>query len=122
MSKSILLDTHIYIWMRACPERLTRDEGRLIDNAVIRYVSAVSIWEIALLIGLGRIDGDGRLFTPPDGIDLLPVEPAHCQALLALPHLHRDRFDRMLIAQARADKLMLVTRDAKILEYGGLLS
>lgn len=117
MSRSILLDTHIYIWLRACPERLLPEERRLIDNAVIRYVSAVSIWEIALLIGLGRIDGDARLFTPPGGIDLLPVEPGHCQALLNLPSLHRDPFDRMLIAQARADKLLLMTRDAKIQTY-----
>lgn len=117
MSKSILLDTHIYIWLRACPERLSPDERRLIDNALIRYVSAVSLWEIALLVGLGRIDGDNRLFTPPGGIDLLPVEPGHCQMLLTLPPLHRDPFDRMLIAQARADRLRLVTRDAKIREY-----
>lgn len=117
MSKSVLLDTHIYLWMRACPERLLPAERRLIDKAVIRYVSAVSIWEIALLIGFGRIDGDTRLFTPPDGLDLLPIQPAHCQALLGLPPLHRDPFDRMLIAQARADKLTLITRDAKIREY-----
>lgn len=117
MSKSILLDTHIYIWMRTCPERLLSTERRLIDNAVIRYVSAVSLWEIALLIGLGRIDNDPRLLTPSPGIDLLPVEPGHCEALLSLPFLHRDPFDRMLIAQARADGLTLVTRDAKIREY-----
>lgn len=117
MSKSILLDTHIYIWLRACPERLSPAERRLIDGAVIRYVSAVSLWEIALLMGLGRIDQDARLFTPPDGIDLLPVEPGHCQALLTLPPVHRDPFDRMLIAQARTDRLTLVTRDTKIREY-----
>lgn len=118
MSKSILLDTHIYIWMRTCPERLLPTERRLIDNAAIRYVSAVSLWEVALLIGLGRIDSDPRLLAPPPGIDLLPIESGHCEVLLSLPFLHRDPFDRMLIAQARADGLTLVTRDAKIREYG----
>ena len=118
MSKAILLDTHIFIWLRADPGRLTEDERRVIDRAVIRYVSAVTFWEIALLTGAGRIDNDGGMFSVPGGLDLLPVQPSHCAALLKLPAIHRDPFDRMLIAQATADNLLLLTRDATILRYG----
>ncbi|MDE1146370.1 MAG: type II toxin-antitoxin system VapC family toxin [Azospirillaceae bacterium] len=120
MSKAVLLDTHIYLWLRTDSARLTQDERAHIDQAVIRYVSAVSLWEIALLMGLGRIDDDARLFTLPHGIDLLLVTPAHCQAVLALPAIHRDPFDRMLIAQSRVDNLALLTRDGKILSYGAI--
>ena len=116
--KAALLDTHIFLWLRIEPFRLTEGERRVIDSAPRLYVSAVTFCEISLLTGLGRIDDEPRLFTVPEGIELLPVLPDHCRALLELPSLHRDRFDRMLIAQARVDDLALVTRDAKIIGYG----
>lgn len=117
MNRPILLDTHIYLWLRADPQRLIDVERQAIDSATERYVSAVSIWEISLLLGLQRLKGDQRLFTPPPGIDLLAVEPAHCARLLDLPTIHRDPFDRMLIAQASVDNLLLLTRDTKIRQY-----
>ncbi len=97
---------------------LTDGERRLIDTATIRYVSAATFWELSILIGLGRIPADDRHFMLPQGLELLPVEPHHCQELVSLPQIHRDPFDRMLIAQARADDLVLLTRDAKIISYG----
>ena len=54
----------------------------------------------------------------PDGFDLLPILPDHCKTLIALPRRHRDPFDRMLIAQARAEHLALLTRDRAIIAYG----
>jgi PIN domain nuclease of toxin-antitoxin system len=54
----------------------------------------------------------------PDGFDLLPVLPDHCKALVGLPRRHRDPFDRMMIAQARAERLALLTRDKEIMAYG----
>jgi PIN domain nuclease of toxin-antitoxin system len=117
VNRPILLDTHIYLWLRADPQRLTGIERQAIDSATERYVSAVSIWEISLLLGLQRLKGDHRLFTPPTGIDLLAVEPAHCARLLDLPTIHRDPFDRMLIAQASVGNLLLLTRDTKIRQY-----
>ena len=71
-----------------------------------------------MLISLGRIDNDPRLFTPPPGIETLPILPRHCQALIDLPQIHRDPFDRMLIAQARVENAVLLTRDGKIAAYG----
>jgi PIN domain nuclease of toxin-antitoxin system len=81
-------------------------------------MSAVSLWEIAILMALDRIPPDPRLLAIPDGFELLPVLPDHCKALAALPRLHRDPFDRMLIAQARAEHLALLTRDREIIAYG----
>ena len=118
MSKAVLLDTHIFLWIRAEPSKLVKQERMAIDAAPRRMVSMVSLWEIALLIGLGRIDNDPRLFTLPQGIDSLPVLPSHCQELIGLPQIHRDPCDRMLIAQARIENLVLVTRDLKIASYG----
>ena len=81
-------------------------------------MSAVSLWEIAILMALDRVAPDQRLLAVPDGFDLLPVLPDHCRALVALPRRHRDPFDRMLIAQARAEHLLLLTRDRAIIASG----
>lgn len=118
MSHSILLDTHVLLWLRGPAGVLTERERRLIDNAPVRFVSAATFWEIGILTGLGRIPHDDRLFSLLPGLELLPVEPRHCRELVSLPPIHRDPFDRMLIAQARADDLLLLTRDAKIASYG----
>jgi len=115
---AILIDTHLFLWARVTPERLTTGERRALDDARACYVSAVSLWEIAILMALDRIARDPRLLAVPDGFELLPVLPDHCKALVALPRMHRDPFDRMLIAQARAEHLALLTRDRAIIAYG----
>ena len=118
MRRSILLDTHFFVWLRSNPNLLTNKERQVIDDAPLRYVSAVSFWEISILISLGRIPGDARMLSLSAGLELLPLEPRHCLELTRLPQRHRDPFDRMLMAQARRDDLVLVTRDEKILAYG----
>jgi PIN domain nuclease of toxin-antitoxin system len=115
---AILVDTHLILWARIAPERLTIGERRALDDARLCYISAVSLWEIEILMALDRVARDQRLLGIPDGFDLLPVLPDHCRALVALPQRHRDPFDRMLIAQARAEHLALLTRDRAIIEYG----
>jgi len=114
---AILVDTRLVLWARIAPERLTTGEQRALDDARSCYISAVSLWEIAILMTLDRIAQDQRLLAVPDGFDLLPVLPDHCRALVALPRLHRDPFDRMLIAQARAEHLALLTRNRAIIAY-----
>jgi PIN domain nuclease of toxin-antitoxin system len=114
----MLVDTHLVLWARIAPERLTPGERRVLDQARSCYVSAVSLWEIAILMALGRIAEDPHLLAVPDGFDLLPVLPDHCRALAVLPRHHRDPFDRMLIAQPRAERLALLTRDRAIVAYG----
>lgn len=118
MPQPLLLDTHIFLWMRADPAKLLPNERLWIDQAPCRLVSIVTFWEVAILINLGRIEADQRLFTVPQGVELLPIRPEHCQDLAGLPQLHRDPFDRMLIAQARIEGLLLLTRDTKIINYG----
>jgi PIN domain nuclease of toxin-antitoxin system len=115
---AVLVDTHIVLWARITPEKLTHQERQALDTARFRFISAVTLWEIAILIELGRVGSDERLLSIPDGFDLLPIQPEHCMVLLALPRLHRDPFDRMLIAQARSENLSLLTRDKAIIDYG----
>jgi PIN domain nuclease of toxin-antitoxin system len=116
---ALLVDTPLVLWARIAPERLTPGERRSLDDARSCYISAVGLWEIAILMTLGRIAHDPRLLVLPDGFELLPILPDHCKALIALPKQHRDPFDRMLIAQARAERLPLLTRDRAFLAYGG---
>ena len=118
MNSAILVDTHLILWVRVAPQRLTDGERRALEAARSRYVSIVTLWEIAILMALGRIGHDLRLLAVPDGFDLLPLMPEHCKTLIALPKLHRDPFDQMLIAQARTEQLVLLTRDRAIIAYG----
>ena len=94
------------------------------DNAV--FVSAASIWEIAMKHGLARgqrddmpLSGDDALqYFTAAGYGLLAISPAHAAAVERLPRLHDDPFDRLLLAQAITEPLRLLTRDAKVLAYG----
>jgi PIN domain nuclease of toxin-antitoxin system len=115
---AILVDTPILIWVRVAPERLTAAEVRALEAAMFRYVSPATLWETAILIALGKIADDHRLLDVPDGFDLLPIRPEHCKTLVLLPKRHRDPFDRMLIAQARTEEFILLTRDKAIIAYG----
>jgi PIN domain nuclease of toxin-antitoxin system len=117
VTSRLLLDTHIFLWARTEPERLTDRELRAIDEARIRYVSIVTLWEFAMLIGLGRIEPNENVFEVPDGYSLLPISPAHCKAVAKLPRHHRDPFDRMLIAQAQTEEVPLLTRDRALAGY-----
>jgi PIN domain nuclease of toxin-antitoxin system len=119
MTTTLLVDTHIFLWTRLRPARLTSAERDLLDAARLRYVSAASLWEIAILQGLERIERDPRLLQVPEGFNLLPISPDHCRALLQLPRHHRDPFDRMLVAQARSEHVPLLTRDAAVAAYDG---
>lgn len=117
MTASILIDTHILIWLRTAADRLRAEERRVMDTAARRLVSVVSLWEIAMLASLGRISDDPHLFEAPRGFDLLSVESGHCRAMAALPRRHGDPFDRMLIAQAKSEGLALLTRDLAFAPY-----
>jgi PIN domain nuclease of toxin-antitoxin system len=115
---AILVDTHFILWLRVEPERLTQRDRAALDGASLRYVSIVSLWEIATLVAIGRLPRDDRLVEPPLGFDLLLVQPEHCKAYAALPMHHRDPFDRMLVAQAQSEHVPLLTRDRVMVAYG----
>jgi PIN domain nuclease of toxin-antitoxin system len=116
-SPSLLVDTHYVIWLRVEPERLTNGERRTLDEAESRYVSLVTVWEIAILVGRGRIPGRTEWAEIPKGFELLPLRLPHCRALLDLPPLHGNLFDRMLVAQAWSEDVPLLTRDRRVAAY-----
>lgn len=119
----LLLDTHVLLWALAEPRRLPPAFRRELDEAEA-FVSAASIWEIAIKNALGKIDADPRAIleaVEPAGFLHLPISGAHAAAVLELPPLHRDPFDRLLVAQGRCEPMLLVTNDAAVAGYGGLV-
>lgn len=114
---SVLVDTHLILFARVGPRRLTAGERSRVEEADIRYVSMASLWEIAILLRLGRIPGDDQLISVPEGFELLPIRIDHCKTAAALPQYHRDPFDRMLVAQAQSEQVPLLTRDRAIEAY-----
>lgn len=120
---TLLLDTHAFLFAISAPERLSPAvRSALEDPSITRWVSAVSLWEIAVRIQIGKL----ALPSEPEfyhehlrrmHASVLPVEARHTFELMRLPLLHRDPFDRLLIAQARTDGLLFVTRDSALSQY-----
>lgn len=117
----LLLDTHVLVWYLIEPGRLpARLAETLVDPGHTVYVSAVNTWEAAIKGGLGRLSLPfERLeqIIADSGFATLPVAIAHGLEVRQLPPIHRDPFDRLLIAQARHERLTLVTRDPVIRRY-----
>ena len=120
----LLLDTHIFLWAVAGSAVLKPATRRLIESASEVYVSAASLWEIAIKTRLGKLDADPHgLVAAIDqsGFIELPVRAAHAALVSELPLHHNDPFDRLLVAQARAEPLKLLTADAALAAYGELV-
>jgi PIN domain nuclease of toxin-antitoxin system len=121
----LLLDTHLLLWAAGLPERLTAEARTLIEDAANTLLfSAASLWEVAIKAGLGRDDfradaGVLRRGLVENGWQELPVTGAHAAAVALLPPIHRDPFDRMLVAQAQVEGVTLVTGDPVVGRYPG---
>lgn len=121
----LLLDTHLLLWGASEPERLPAAARAMIEDAAHQLVfSAASLWEIAIKNGLGRSDfrADPALLRRgllDNGYTELAITGRHAVAVAGLPPLHKDPFDRMLVAQAIADGLLLLTVDHVIARYSG---
>jgi len=119
----LLLDTHAFLFAIGAPEELSpKARKALLNPAISRWVSAVTLWEIAVKIQIGKLDLPStpafyRQHLQKLGAAVLPVESRHSFELLQLPLHHKDPFDRLLVAQARVEELTLVTRDKTIREY-----
>ena len=116
----ILLDTHLLLWAVSEPRKLPKEARRLIDEAEV-FVSAASIWEVGIKAAPGKLAADPSELlaeVEPAGFQLLPVGGDHAAAVSLLPALHEDPFDRMLIAQAKTEPLLLLTNDASLPAYG----
>ena len=120
----LLLDTHMLLWLMNGNERLTPRARVLIDSASDVYVSAASIWEVAIKRRVGKMEENPEELVATLGkaglIDL-PVEPRHALVTAQLPLLHRDPFDRMLVAQAISETMRLLTTDAQLAAYTELV-
>ena len=123
----LLLDTHILLWRLVDSTRIGADALTLMDEqADALFASAASVWEVAIKYALRRgsandmpISGRAFLSALHDvGIDVLPIKADHAAAIENLPPVHADPFDRMLLAQARAEKMDLLTVDARLAAYG----
>jgi PIN domain nuclease of toxin-antitoxin system len=118
------LDTNIALWAAAGSRKLTRQATRAIERAESIYVSSVSIWEIGIKVAIGKleIDVDNFMRSLNDrGVEQLPVTWEHARIFSGLPLHHRDPFDRMLIAQAMSEPLILLTHDETLSTYGNLV-
>ncbi len=113
----LLLDTHTFLWWDdgVLPEKVSRR----IRSADVVLVSAASAWEIAIKAGLGRIVVSASFAeaVADYGFSELPVGFADAELVRSLPPLHRDPFDRMIVAQAIVEGLTIVTRDALVTAY-----
>ena len=121
----LLLDTHVVLWAVGEPHRLPADARALMEEEATELVfSAASLWEIAIKNGLGResFSVDPRLLRRnllESDYRELPITGAHATAVDLLPPIHRDPFDRILIAQAQIEGLTLVTADSMLARYPG---
>ncbi|MFX1766572.1 type II toxin-antitoxin system VapC family toxin [Paraburkholderia sp. A1RI-2L] len=120
----LLLDTHVFLWAVKDDSRLTKVARKLIADADEVYVSSVSIWEAAVKVGLGKLDVDIDLLVTEieaSGFSELPVRAVHAARVRGLPDIHRDPFDRLLVAQALSEPLRLVTADGYLSKYTELV-
>lgn len=121
----LLLDTQILLWAAGQPERLSAAARRQLSNPKNELLfSAASLWEIAIKRGLGREDFrvDPRILRRgllDHGYTELPITSEHAVGVDALPDLHKDPFDRILLAQALTEGITLITADAQLARYPG---
>ena len=121
----LLLDTHILLWVMRDARELSAAARDFIERADDVYVSSVSLWESAIKSAMGKLPLAPQALEAGAlraGFIPLPVTWAHALAVDALPMLHRDPFDRMLVAQAVSEPLQLLTHDAKLARYSPLVT
>lgn len=127
----LLLDTHIALWAVTLDARLPEETRATIrDPSVEVYVSLASLWEVAIKNAFSK-PRRGAPFPSTSqaldwfrqtGLDILPIQEAHILALESLPMIHGDPFDRLLVAQAVAEPMTLITHDQRLSAYSELVS
>ena len=118
-----LLDTHVILWILDGKEKFSDKTFRILtDSGNVKYVSIASAWEVAIKIGKGHLQLDGGVSeflrtADRHGVKLLPIKRKHIKTLETLPLLHRDPFDRILVASAMAEGMSLITADENVPRY-----
>lgn len=124
--EDLLLDTHALLWFLNGDEQLSSNSQDAILNPLNRkYISIVSLWEIAIKISLKKLHFDGNIaeilkLIERNGFELLPISPKYILVLESLPYHHRDPFDRMLIASAISENMKIVSVDDIFYLYDNL--
>ena len=121
----LLLDTHVYLWSVMDDRKLTKAARKLILEAEEVYVSSASIWEASIKVGLGKLEANIDMLVSEieaSGYLELPVRAVHAALVRNLPDIHRDPFDRLLVAQAMSEPLRLVTSDGHLSKYTDLVT
>ncbi len=115
----LLLDTHVFLWWRADEQRLQESARSAISEADVVFVSAATAWEAAIKAALNRLELPDTVESGVEdsGFEKLTITFSHAEAAAALPPHHFDPFDRMLVAQANAEGLTLVTHDRRLETY-----
>ncbi len=117
---NLLLDTHIALWWLADDPALSKPLREHIGNTKnLVFVSAATVWEVSIKASVGKLKVDDSWLEAllADGIIQLPIRWNHAEGVRRLPMIHRDPFDRLLIAQAKEERLTLVTADKTIPTY-----
>ncbi|HUG25213.1 type II toxin-antitoxin system VapC family toxin [Piscinibacter sp.] len=120
----LLLDTHIFLWAVSGSRLLKPAARRIIESADAVYVSAASIWEVAIKVRLGKLTADPQALADAieaSGFLELPVSAKHAAGVAKLALHHNDPFDRLLLAQALAEPLRLLTVDETVARYSDLV-
>lgn len=121
----ILLDTHVFLWYTKADRKLSAKSRSMIQNATEVYVSAASIWEATIKVRLGKLDvkiDDLVKAITSSGFSELPITAEHAAAVDRLSDLHRDPFDRILLAQAITEPLTFLTVDELLKNYSDLVT
>jgi PIN domain nuclease of toxin-antitoxin system len=117
----LLIDTHTFIWwMEASSSLSAAARAAVADPANQILISVASVWELVIKVSSGRLNfpADPETIIRAEGFELLAISFAHLRQNGALPFLHKDPFDRMLVAQAMVEAAPLVTRDRQLSRYG----
>lgn len=121
----LLIDTQIFIWVVIDSKNLSSQARQILLDAAAVFVSAASVWEIAIKVRLGKLEGDPHTFAAAisqSGFHELPISARHAARVYELPLYHRDPFDRLLIAQALSEPLRLLTADSVLCKYSELVT
>ena len=117
----LLIDTHVFLWAVSGNRQLKPSARQLLADADAVYVSAASLWEIAIKVRLGKLEGDVSALAAAvegSGFQELPISARHAAAVAQLPLHHSNPFDRLLLAQAFVEPLRFVTADRALTAYG----
>jgi PIN domain nuclease of toxin-antitoxin system len=120
----LVLDTHAFLWfVLGDPHLSSTARSYILDSAHAKLISPASYWEIAIKVSIGKytLNVSYELFTQRgiegNGFEILPIEPRHTVVLTTLPFHHRDPFDRLLIAQAMAEQIPIISNDSAFDAY-----